>query len=66
MPQLPVLVDIVTNDHAMFYWELTGTQTVVAVDSHLESGVFDSDNIYSVTTTERFVALDFRRPNKST
>jgi hypothetical protein len=54
-------VDLVTNDHAKFYWELTGTQTVVAKESHLESGEFNSDNLYSVTTTERFVAMDFKR-----
>lgn len=60
-PQVPVLVDVVTNDHAKFYWELTGTQTVVAKESHLESGDFNPDNLYTVTTTERFVAMDFRR-----
>jgi hypothetical protein len=60
-PQIPALVDVVTNDHAKFYWELTGTQTVVAKESHLESGEYNSDNLYSVITTERFVALDFKR-----
>ena len=60
-PQIPVLVDLVTNDHAKFYWELTGTQTVVATESHLESGDYNPDNLYSVTTTERFVAIDFKR-----
>ena len=60
-PQVTALVDVVTNDHAKFYWELTGTQTVVAKESHLESGDFNPDNLYSVTTTERFVAMDFRR-----
>ena len=60
-PQVPVLVDLVTNDHAKFYWELTATQTVVAKESHIESGMWNSDNLYSVTTTERFVALDFKR-----
>ncbi len=60
-PQVPALVDLVTNDYAKFYWELTGTQTVVAKESHLESGEYNSDNLYSVTTTERFVAMDFRR-----
>lgn len=62
VPQTPALVDVVANDHAKFYWELAGTQTVVAKESHLESGDFNPDNLYSVTTTERFVALDFRRP----
>ena len=59
--QIPALVDRVTNDHAKFFWEMTGTQTVVSKESHLESGNFNPDNLYSVTTTERFVALDFRR-----
>ena len=60
-PQIPVLVDMVTNDYAKFYWELTGTQTVVSKESHLKSGDFNPDNLYSITTTERFVALDFKR-----
>ena len=59
--QIPAMVDKVTNDHAKFYWEVTGTQTVVAKESHLESGVFNRDNLYSITTTERFVAIDLRR-----
>jgi len=29
--------------------------------SHLESGEYNSDNLYSVTTTERFVAMDLDR-----
>lgn len=60
-PQIPALVNVVTNDHGKFYWELTGTQTIVAKESHLESGEFNPDNLYSVTTSERFVAMDFRR-----
>ena len=60
--QEPVLVDLVVNDHAKFFWELMNTQTVVSKESHIEEGKFDSDNLYSVTTTERFVAIDFRRP----
>lgn len=59
--QEPVLVDLVVNDHAKFFWELMNTQTVVSKESHIEEGKFDSDNLYSVTTTERFVAIDFRR-----
>lgn len=59
--QIPVLVDHATNEYAKFFWESTGTQTVVSKESHLESGEFNPDNLYSVTTTERFVALDFRR-----
>ena len=70
--QISEVVDLVSNDHAKFYWELTGTQTIVAKESHLEGGGFiDSvvdtfldnpdETIYSVTTTERFVAMDFRR-----
>jgi hypothetical protein len=62
VPQLPQVVNLVTNDHSKFYWELTATQTVVAKESHLESGEYNPDNLYSVTTTERFVALDFKRP----
>lgn len=61
VPQESALVDIVVNDHAKFWWEMAGSQTVVAKESHLEEGRFDSNNIYSVTTTERFVALDFKR-----
>ncbi|GEM_PF-1930454 len=60
-PQITELVNHVTNDYAKFFWELTNTQTVVSKESHLESGDFNPDNLYSVTTTERFVALDFRR-----
>lgn len=37
-PQDSTWVDVVTNDHTKFYWELTGTQTVVSTDSHLEVG----------------------------
>ena len=60
-PQVPAWVNVVTNDHAMFYWELTGTQTVVSVESHLESSIFTPDTLYSVTTDERFVTMDFKR-----
>ena len=40
-----------------------GTQTVVSKESHLErgEGLFDSDVIYSVITTERFVTIDLKR-----
>ena len=65
-PQIPAWVDTVTNDHAKFYWEMTGTQTVVSRDSHLESGLFNPDNLYSVTTSEQFVAIDFRRATDTT
>lgn len=52
----------VINQHQLFFWELIGTNTVVSRDSHLENGgVFDSDTIYSVTTTERFSTINFRR-----
>lgn len=63
VPQVSSIVDIVVNDHAKFWWELGGAQTIVSKESHLKSGegLFDSDTIYSVTTTERFVALDFKR-----
>jgi len=61
VPQDSDLVDLATNTYGMFFWEVTGTQTVVARESHLESGKFNEDNLYSVTTTERFVSIDLRR-----
>lgn len=61
-PQESAAVDLVVNEHAKFYWELINTQTVVSKESHLEEGTFNSDNLYSVTTTERFVTMDLRRP----
>ncbi len=61
VPQTPAIVDMVTNQYGMFFWEVAGTQTIVAKESHLERGEYNSDNLYSVTTTERFVAIDFRR-----
>lgn len=58
-------VQAVINQHQLFFWEVIGTNTVVSRDSHLESGgIFDSDTIYSVTTTERFSTIDFRRPKE--
>jgi hypothetical protein len=52
----------VIDQHQLFFWEFVGTNTVVSRDSHLESGgIFDSDTIYSVTTTERFTTIDFKR-----
>jgi hypothetical protein len=45
----------------MSFWEVVGTQTVVAKESHLARGEYNPDNLYSVTTTERFVAIDLRR-----
>lgn len=62
VPQNPSVVDHVTNTHAMFWWEMTATQTIVAKEAHLESGTINSDNLYSVITTERFTTIDFRRP----
>lgn len=53
-------VQAVINQHQMFYWEVTGTNTVVSKESHLESGMF-TDSIYSVTTEERFSTIDFKR-----
>ena len=55
------LVNLVMEVYQNFYWEVVGTQTVVSKDSHLEKGGFLDDNIYSVTTEERFVTLDFKR-----
>jgi hypothetical protein len=53
----------VINQHQLFFWESSGTNTVVSRDSHLEGGgIFDSDTIYSVTTSERFSTIDFKRP----
>jgi hypothetical protein len=56
-------VQKVVEQHELFFWEMLGTSTVVSKESHLENGgSFDSDTIYSVTTTERFSTVDFRRP----
>lgn len=55
-------VDAVLRQYSYFYWDLVGTQTIVSKESHLErGGLFDSDTIYSVTTTERFSAIDLKR-----
>jgi len=55
-------VNSILQQYGMFYWELVGTQTVVSKESHLErGGLFDSDTIYSVTTTERFATVDLKR-----
>ena len=55
-------VQAVINQHQLFFWEVIGTNTIVSRDSHLEDGgIFDRDTIYSVTTTERFSTIDFRR-----
>jgi len=55
-------VQAIITQHQLFFWEVIGTNTVVSKESHLESGgVFESDTIYSVTTTERFSTIDFRR-----
>jgi len=55
-------VQAIIVQHQLFFWEVIGTNTVVSKESHLESGgIFDSDTIYSVTTTERFSTIDFRR-----
>lgn len=52
----------IVEQHQLFFWEMLGTDTVVSKESHLEDGgIFDSDTIYSVTTTERFTTIDFRR-----
>lgn len=55
-------VDTILGEYSLFYWDLVGTQTVVSKESHLErGGLFDSDTIYSVTTTERFATIDLKR-----
>ena len=56
-------VNAALRQYGMFHWELVGTQTVVSKESHIErgKGLFDSDTIYSVTTTERFATVDLKR-----
>lgn len=55
-------VQAIIAQHQLFFWEVIGTNTIVSKESHLESGAFfESDTIYSVTTTERFSTIDFRR-----
>lgn len=55
-------LNAIIQQYAMFYWELVGTQTIVSKESHLErGGLFDSDTIYSVSTTERFATIDLKR-----
>jgi len=56
-------VNAILGEYSLFYWELVATQVIVSKESHLEkgSGIFDSDTIYSVTTTERFATVDLKR-----
>jgi hypothetical protein len=55
-------VNVLLNQYSVFFWNLVATQVVVSKESHLErGGVFDSDSIYSVTTTERFATIDLKR-----
>jgi len=60
-------VNAVMQQHGLFWWELVGTTTVVAKESHLEPATFmdeilgQGDTIYSVTTTERFATVDLKR-----
>ncbi|TRZ52914.1 MAG: hypothetical protein D4S01_02155 [Dehalococcoidia bacterium] len=55
-------VDAILKQYSLFYWDLVATQIVVSKESHLEGGgLFDSDTIYSVTTTERFATIDLKR-----
>jgi len=54
-------VDAILREYSSFYWDLVATQTVVSKESHLERGKYDSDTIYSVTTTERFSTIDLKR-----
>ena len=51
-------VNAILGEYSMFFWDLVATQVVVAKESHLE---FDSDKMYSVTTTERFATVDLKR-----
>jgi hypothetical protein len=60
-------VDTILGMYTSFYWDLVGTQTVVSKESHLErGGLFDSDTIYSVTTSERFATIDLKRSRSIT
>ncbi len=55
-------VQSVINQHQTFFWEVTGTNSVVSKESHLErGGIFDRDTIYQVRTEERFNTIDFKR-----
>jgi hypothetical protein len=56
-------VNAILGEYSLFYWDLVATQVVVSKESHLEKGqgLFDSDQIYSVTTTERFATVDLKR-----
>lgn len=56
-------VQAIISQHQLFFWEVVGTNTIVSKESHLEAGniFLESDTIYSVTTTERFSTIDFRR-----
>jgi hypothetical protein len=47
--------------YSLFFWDLVGTQTILSRESHLERSFFAPDTLYSVTTTERFGSIDFRR-----
>jgi hypothetical protein len=56
-------VNAILGEYSLFFWDLVATQVVVSKESHLEKGqgFFDSDDIYSVTTTERFATVDLKR-----
>lgn len=55
-------VNAILGEYSLFYWDLVATQVIVSKESHLErGGLFDSDQIYSVTTTERFATVDLKR-----
>ena len=55
-------VNALLNQYSIFFWNLVATQVVVSKESHLErGGMFDTDTIYSVTTTERFATIDLKR-----
>jgi len=56
-------VNAILGEYSLFFWDLVATQVVVSKESHLEKGqgFFDSDDIYSVTTTERFATIDLKR-----
>ncbi len=61
VPQNEAVVNVVTNDHAMFWWEVSNTQDIVSKKSQPKKRKFKADNLYSVVTTKKFVAIEFKR-----
>lgn len=56
-------VNKVLRLHQLFYWEAISTNTVVSRDSHIERGPIPY-SLSSVTITERFATIDFRRDKR--